>query len=251
MDANLRLIPVLDLMGGEAVRARAGRREQYRALQSVLCRYSQPDAVIEGFLTLHPFDCVYIADLDAILGHGGNQATLERLCQAYPGLNFWVDAGFADADAARKWQRSGLGRAVLGSESLVALPARNDYPMGAVLSLDFLEGRFLGSPELLGSDQNWPADVIVMSLSSVGTGNGPDLARLAQLRHIAHASRLYAAGGVRNMADLYALANAGAAGVLLASALHDGEINRDALAAFHAGHRAAIADKQIGPGLGQ
>ena len=234
-------------MGGEAVRARAGKREQYRALQSVLCGSSRPDAVLEGFLALHPFDCVYIADLDAILGRGSNQATLERLRQAYPGLDFWVDAGFADADAAREWQRSGLGRAVLGSESLLALPGRSEFPAGAVLSLDFLDGRFLGLPELLSSPGHWPADVIVMSLNCVGTGKGPDLERLAQLRRMAHASRLYAAGGVRNVDDLYALADAGVAGVLLASALHDGMINRAALAAFHADHPAATADKPIGP----
>lgn len=235
-------------MGGEAVRARAGKREQYCALQSMLCGSSRPDAVLEGFLALHPFECVYIADLDAILGRGSNRATLERLRRAYPDLDFWVDAGFARVDAAREWQRRGLGRAVLGSESLLALPRRGEFPARAVLSLDFLDGRFLGLPELLSSAEHWPDDVIVMSLNCVGSGKGPDLERLAQLRHITHASRFYAAGGVRNVDDLHALADAGAAGVLLASALHDGVINRAALAAFHADHPAATAGKPTGPG---
>jgi phosphoribosylformimino-5-aminoimidazole carboxamide ribotide isomerase len=46
--------------------------------------------------------------------------------------------------------------------------------------------------------------------------------------------RIYAAGGVRDAADLAALARAGIAGALVATALHDGRLRRadiDALAA--------------------
>jgi len=78
---------------------------------------------------------------------------------------------------------------------------------------------------LLAKPQLWPEQLIVMTLGRVGSGAGPDLARLAEIRALAGARRLYAAGGVRNGADLAALANAGAAGVLVASALHDGRLD--------------------------
>ncbi len=43
------------------------------------------------------------------------------------------------------------------------------------------------------------------------------------------ARRIYAAGGVRNRADIEALHAAGAAGVLIATALHAGTIKADDL----------------------
>jgi len=122
---------------------------------------------------------------------------------------------------------------VLGSESLAAAPARGDYPGGSVLSLDYRGEDFLGPADLLRDAARWPDDVVAMTLARVGAGAGPDLARLAQLRRLNPACRLYAAGGVRHAADLAALAAAGMAGVLLASALHDGALSRAELAAFH------------------
>jgi phosphoribosylformimino-5-aminoimidazole carboxamide ribotide isomerase len=43
---------------------------------------------------------------------------------------------------------------------------------------------------------------------------------------------VYGAGGVRTTEDLVALKATGAAGVLVSSALHDGGLTADALAAF-------------------
>jgi len=233
MAAFLSLIPVLDLMGGQVVRARAGRRDEYRALRSVWCNSSRPEAVVEGLLALYPFRRFYVADLDAILGRGDHRAALENLQRAHPALEWWVDAGFADVAAAASWRCGGLGRPVLGSESLAAAPARGDYPGGSVLSLDYRGEDFLGPADLLRDAARWPDDVVAMTLARVGAGAGPDLARLAQLRRLNPACRLYAAGGVRHAADLAALAAAGMAGVLLASALHDGALSRAELAAFH------------------
>jgi phosphoribosylformimino-5-aminoimidazole carboxamide ribotide isomerase len=63
-----------------------------------------------------------------------------------------------------------------------------------------------------------------MTLARVGSGAGPDVDRLAAVRRIASGRRIYAAGGVRDAADLAALAHAGIAGALVATALHDGRL---------------------------
>ena len=63
-----------------------------------------------------------------------------------------------------------------------------------------------------------------MTLARVGSDAGPDLARLAEIRAIAPGCEIYAAGGVRDVADLSALKGAGAAGALIASALHERRI---------------------------
>lgn len=247
------LIPVLDLMHGQVVHAQAGRRDEYRPLESSLCSSSQPEAVLEGLLALHPFRQVYIADLDAILGKGHHRATLEGVRRTHPELEFWVDAGFSSAAEARAWQAEGLGRAVMGSECLKDMPDRATLPAGVLLSLDFRGEDFMGPRGLAEDAGRWPDDVIVMTLGRVGMGEGPDLERLARLKSLGQRTRLYAAGGVRHAGDLEALAQAGAAGVLLASALHKGAFSPAELAAFHAVHptHAAIGATGNVPGQGR
>jgi len=233
----LRLIPVLDLMGGVPVRARAGQRQAYRPLESRLSHFNDAVHIVEGLLNLHPFTTLYVADLDAILGQGNHDGVLENLARHFPQLAFWVDGGFPSLDAAGQWRAKGLGQPVLGSETMLALPEATAYPAGAVLSLDFRdasgEQTFLGPQGLVEALERWPADVILMTLGRVGLSQGPDLETLARFRHRAPNTRFYAAGGVRDQGDLERLAQAGATGVLLASALHDGRFSPGSLAAFH------------------
>lgn len=229
-------------MGGQVVHAYAGRRDEYRPLKSMLCKSSQPEAVVEGLLALYPFRRMYIADLDAILGRGEHKRVLGVLRRTYPDLEFWVDGGFSDVVAAQAWQAAGLGRPVLGSESLAIHPGSRAFPKKGVLSLDFRGEDFLGPSALMLEAERWPQDVIVMTLARVGMGVGPDLERLVRVRNLNPACRLYAAGGVRHTDDLLALARIGASGVLLASALHDGNLSRAALDVFHAGYPTSAAN---------
>ncbi len=118
---------------------------------------------------------------------------------------------------------------VLGSEAVGTLGdyegLRKRAGASAVLSLDFRGETFLGPPGLSEDGELWPSRVIVMTLACVVTGEGPDLARLQEI--VARAGthrRIYAAGGVRDRGDLVALAQAGVAGALIASALHSGQI---------------------------
>jgi phosphoribosylformimino-5-aminoimidazole carboxamide ribotide isomerase len=123
-------------------------------------------------------------------------------------------------------------RHVTGSESVRDIAVLRASGATAILSLDYRAADFLGPPDLLDEPSLWPKHVIVMTLARVGGGAGPDLERLAIIRQRAGARRLYAAGGVRNAADLDALRDAGAAGVLVASALHDGRLSPADLAEF-------------------
>ena len=95
-----------------------------------------------------------------------------------------------------------------------------------MLSLDFRGDAFQGPEEILTESKLWPRRVIVMTLSRVGSGAGPDLPQLAAIKTIAGDREIYAAGGVRDLADLSALKTVGAAGALIASALHDGRVGK-------------------------
>ncbi|TWA72411.1 phosphoribosylformimino-5-aminoimidazole carboxamide ribotide isomerase [Azospirillum brasilense] len=232
----VHVVPVIDLREGGVVHARRGDRGRYPPLRSSLCDGSDPVAVVGGLLRLHPFRTVYAADLDAIQGTGDNRLALARLTVAFPEVAFWVDAGFRTADAVRGFVASGLGEAVLGSESLDGLAPlvmlKGDPVWDRViLSLDFRD-RFVGPPGLLERPDLWPQRIIVMTLARVGSGEGPDWNRLDEIGRIAPQASLFAAGGVRDGDDLRNLAARGGAGALVATALHDGRIGGAELAAL-------------------
>jgi len=230
----MEIIPVLDLKGGAVVRARMGERHLYAPIATPLAATSDPLDVARGLLAVHPFATLYVADLDAIEGSGDNSAALRRVKLGCPGVSLWVDNGIADASAAARWLDAGLGSLVLGSETqsdaaLVRSLAADDR---IILSLDFRGDAFQGPPALLDAPSAWPARVIAMTLARVGSGAGPDVERLAAVQRMAAGRRLYAAGGVRDAADLAALARAGIAGALVATALHDGRLTRAEISAL-------------------
>jgi phosphoribosylformimino-5-aminoimidazole carboxamide ribotide isomerase len=151
---------------------------------------------------------------------------------AFPDLAFWVDNGILDLDAAQTWLASQLGHLVLGSETQVndKLVREMAHEERIVLSLDFRGDAFQGPPELLANPGAWPQRIIAMTLARVGSGAGPDVERLAALRLAAPDRRLYAAGGVRDLADIHRLARANITGALVASALHNGRLNAGEIA---------------------
>jgi len=223
----MEIIPVIDLKGGQAVHARKGERQAYRPVKSPLCPDSAPLAVVRSYLELYPFRMLYVADLDAILRQGDNLSALEAIASTHPELSLWVDSGLGDATACAHWCARDLGVPVIGSETL------NDFDLleqmvasqqRFILSLDFKGDRFLGPAGLEARSDLWPDDIIVMTLARVGSGHGPDLTRLTEIRSTAPGCRCFAAGGLRDAGDLAELEQAGATGVLVASALHDGRL---------------------------
>jgi HisA/HisF family protein len=220
----MEIIPVIDLKGGAVVHAKRGERDAYRPIVSSLSSSSAPDDVLAGLLRLHPFKTIYIADLDEIEKNGGHAQLILRLARAHPHVDFWIDNGGTHSVACENLHH------VLGSESMRNRPG--GLNPAAILSLDFRGDDFVGPPTLLEDPALWPQRVIVMTLARVGSGAGPDLERLASMQQRAGTRRLYAAGGVRDRADLETLQNAGIAGVLVASALHDGRLTPVDLADF-------------------
>jgi phosphoribosylformimino-5-aminoimidazole carboxamide ribotide isomerase len=228
----MEVIPVLDLKEGVVVHARMGRRDQYRPIETPLASTSNPVDVARGVLAIHPFETFYIADLDAIENAGNNDAALTRLKTELPNLVFWVDNGVADLARANSWLDVGLGNLVLGSESQRdgALVRRLSGDNRVILSLDYRGDAFLGPVALLSDAADWPRKIIAMTLARVGSANGPDLNRLAAIKAAAPDKLIYAAGGVRDPADLAALRRAGIEGALVASSLHNGKLTGAQLA---------------------
>lgn len=191
---------------------------------------------MEALLALHAFDTVYFADIDAIRRTGSNFGVIERLRTRYPDIEFWVDGGIADRVALQDWMAREFGRPVIGSESLQDaefLLAARDICDTPILSLDYLGEAFRGPTRLLQQPERyWPQDVLAMNLQRVGSDKGPDFALIVELARRVPGCRVHAAGGVRSSEDLARVAYDGAAGALIASALHDGRLDAAALRRF-------------------
>jgi uncharacterized protein related to proFAR isomerase len=239
------LIPVIDLMRGQVVRAMRGDRQSYRPIVSKLCAGSDPIEMARALCRHCASSRLYVADLDALTGGAAQADVLRGLLQALPALELWLDAGFADAAAAAALRdRIGpsAGRAVpdapaarvvpvFASESLRSLSALRDAfarpqpgDSPGVLSLDRRGGERLDPAGCWDHPELWPGRVIVMTLERVGADAGPDLDTLREVRARAPGAQLVGAGGIRHANDLARARDAGAHAWLVASALHDGRL---------------------------
>jgi phosphoribosylformimino-5-aminoimidazole carboxamide ribotide isomerase len=240
---HFRVIPVLDLKDGQAVHAVAGRREQYRAIRSVWQASSEPIALARSLRDALGLDTLYLADLDAIAGGSPALAVYGQL--AGLGLELWIDAGLRDAGSATpllaldgRPPRIVVGlETVRGPAELAAIVARAGLNR-AVFSLDLFDGRpLIGAAEAWMTDDplelaHWSIEVglhrlIVLDLARVGTGRGIGTDRLIAGIRAAHPEvEITAGGGIARVEGVLDLWRAGASGVLVGSAIHDGRIGR-------------------------
>lgn len=222
------IIPVIDLYAANVVHARAGQRQSYENIKTPLCHGSNPLTVVKALLSLHAFTTIYIADLNAIKDEGNNNKIIGELLRHHPEICFWLDAGKYVYPAALPNTQL---RHIIGSETGITQQEllNNRAVSKNILSLDFLNIDFIGDQSVLINTHAWPDDIIVMSLNRVGMNQGPDTYRIAQIQLRAGKKRIYAAGGVREEGDLQILDAQGVSGVLLATALHEGKISRQAL----------------------
>jgi phosphoribosylformimino-5-aminoimidazole carboxamide ribotide isomerase len=226
-------------MDGRVVHGKAGQRQEYRPVESILTPSSEPLAVALALVRETACPAMYVADLDAILrvdGHGLD--AVERLSEGLA-VPLWVDAGVADEAAATLLLEAGASRAIVGTETLrsVGELERIVAALSAdsvLASLDISAGAVMSAcPQLAGRRpvdalallaETGATGVILLTLDRVGMGEGPALELLQTARDAFPHLSLIAGGGVRDANDLTALADRGLDGVLIATALHRGAI---------------------------
>ena len=230
-------------MHAQVVRGVGGRRDEYRAIQSLLAADAKPITVART-LAAAGFRETYVADLDAIRGAPPAWLIYEVLMRA--GLELWIDAGLSTVEQARKmleFQSSGqsLATIVAGLESLdgpddLAAMCAVVGPERLVFSLDLKLGApVVGAPAWQGLTARQIANValragvrrmIVLDLAQVGLGQGVGTEHLCRdLRCLDGNLQIIAGGGVRGLSDLRSLQRSGCDAALVASALHDGRLS--------------------------
>jgi phosphoribosylformimino-5-aminoimidazole carboxamide ribotide isomerase len=236
-----RIVPVLDVMNGQVVRAVGGRRDEYRPVVSTLTNSTEPLEVAQALLAATGASELYVADLDAIRERNGVAPAVRGLSERVE-APVWLDAGIGRTDVL-DFPESPRLRPVVGFETCrvpeILLETLCDPLRRPVaFSLDLRDGRLLGNWRAWGL--NTDRDVmplarrvvgmgvgtlIVLDLARVGTGGGTGTEPLLRaIRAEYPGVDLLAGGGVRTWDDVDRLGEAGASGVLVASALHDGTL---------------------------
>jgi phosphoribosylformimino-5-aminoimidazole carboxamide ribotide isomerase len=235
----VRVIGVIDLRAGLAVHARGRERERYEPVRSRLVSPAQAGdaaALARAYRDRAKVAEIYVADLDAITGAAGEPQDLSSILAA--GLPVMVDAGSTTVAAAQRVLDLGATRVIVGLETLgsfrdLGAVIQATGAANVVFSLDLRDGRpltragasFEGDAPLAVAQRATAAGVrsiLVLDLGRVGGSNGPDLPMLQRLHDALPDTELLAGGGVRDAADLTGLSRAGVAGVLAATALHEG-----------------------------
>jgi phosphoribosylformimino-5-aminoimidazole carboxamide ribotide isomerase len=235
------IIPVLDVQGGQVVQAVGGIRREYRPLVTSLADSAVPERLALALRDRYQFQNFYLADLDAIAGWALALTVYRRLASL--GLELWVDAGIADVPTALAALDHGAARVIVALESLIEPSVvkrllADHGPHRVTFSLDLVAGRPL--TKLMDWRERSPLeladwaisqgvmDLIVLDLAAIGRSGGPTTLELChRIHHCYPHVHLYAGGGIRNEADLEALAEAGVCGALVATALHQGQLHPD------------------------
>ncbi len=224
----MKIIPVIDLMHGVVVHAQLGMREHYQPIQSQLCSSSAPLDVVSALLELYAFPCLYIADLNAITGLGHHLDTILQIQAQYPQLEIWLDAGIKSTESLAIWNSARIQH-VIGTENIACTNDLTEISHALhghfVLSLDFNQSGFLGHATLETTNEHWPENIIVMTLSRVGSQLGADVEKLQAIKNIANGRNIFAAGGIKNHDDINTLQSLNINGALVATALHNLALN--------------------------
>jgi phosphoribosylformimino-5-aminoimidazole carboxamide ribotide isomerase len=245
----MRIIPVIDLLKGQAVHAIKGDRAHYQPLQSTLCTTPDPLEVAKAFRDKLGLKELYVADLDAI--QNGAEACQKKVISdltALDGLTIMLDAGVSNATSTSALFDLGVNKVIVGAETLRDASILREMPKKfdsdrLVFSLDMRAGKILSlCPELCTIDAlrvleivknaGW-REIILLDLARVGTRDGADYELLAEASLLFPGLSLLIGGGVSNTKQLVQLQSAGAAGILLATALHLGTIQPAEIALFH------------------
>ena len=224
----MKLLPAIDLMGGQAVRLEEGRRDR------VTVFHDRPVELIAE-LARGGADRLHVVDLDgAFAGSPQQQSLIRELVAASP-IPVEVGGGIRDRAAIDAVLELGaqyvvLGTAAVRSPTLVEEACRA-HPGRVIVAVDARDGVVavdgwtasggITAIELGQRAAGWGAAALLYTdVSRDGLHVGPNVEMTAQLTR-AVSCEVIASGGVGSLADLSHLRDAGIAAVVVGRALYD------------------------------
>ena len=236
----MKLIPVLDILNGLAVRAVGGVRNEYRPLQSLGCQSSRPIDIARSIRTRFGFKQWYVADLDGIVHRQWNCDILEELLE--DGFSLTIDPGIRsieDLYQIRTLQEKTdfiIASESLADCSMLELLTGMINPDSLTFSLDLIEGKMISPEGAWGNRtieqavdyvyQCGMRKIIVLDLAYIGCHKGVGTLEICrQLKTKFPDLEIATGGGVRTSEQLTLLEQAGVHTAMLGSALHNGQFS--------------------------
>lgn len=209
------IIPCIDLQGGKAVQLVRGRRRAL-AVDDIL-------SLLESF---RDYPILHVIDLDAAMRTGSNARWIKRLCRA-ANREVRVGGGIRTVAQAAKILSWGASKVIVGSaafrdgvvdrEFLSSLAKRVgkkhvivaiDTEKGRILVRGWKEKLKLRPAEVIPELEPFCAGFLSTFVDNEGTMKGTDLRWFRQLQDVTKLP-ITAAGGIRSMREVNALAKAG------------------------------------------
>ena len=214
------IIPVLDIKGGDVVAATGGDRKKYEPVSASIFTSPNPIAVVKSYQALFNFSVFYVADLDAIMGHGDNSESIANLL-GIPDCEFMIDGGYRKLSDTQRYE---------GATHVIATETFMDWSnakqlSGATISIDTRNGKLVSPfPDLTiehilqKARESGASRFIHLRLDGVGTKSFSPEKLIRPMEN----EEWIAGGGVRSKDDLKILAATGYSGALVATALYEG-----------------------------
>lgn len=229
------VMPAIDLIGGRCVRLAQGR------FDDAIVYPDDPARALAGFAEAGA-EWAHIVDLDGARAGRPMQHDLIARLAAEARLKLQVAGGFRDAASVRAALAAGAARVVIGS-----LAARDPKAVRAIIAEEGADRIAIaldvniveGAPVVATS--GWMQSsgrtlyeaaaalpearhLLVTDISRDGMLRGPNVALMREIAVRLPTIALQASGGVSGLADLAALAEAGAAAAIVGKALWEGRI---------------------------
>ena len=230
MFPSFEVVPAVDVQDGRVVQLVGGERGSGR-------RYGDPVEAAErwveaGARTLH------LVDLDgAFEGERRNAAAVDAVLGAVgPDVDVQLGGGIRTADDARDLLARGVDRVILGTAAVedpdLVADLADDHPDGVLVSLDARGGEVVVAGWTTGTGlepaaaasrfvDRGAAGILFTNVDVEGRLGGVDVGPVERLVE-AVAVPVVASGGVARVDDLVALRDAGAAAVVVGTALYEG-----------------------------
>ncbi len=241
---DMQIIPVLDILGYPnpiAVQALRGERSKYGPLSSVLCDSSNPVELAINIEREFGSSVIYIADLDGILHKTINWTIIDEI-RSKTELQLYLDTGIQTITDLYNVIDHGINYPIIASETMSdhkeILEGLNSLSSDqkVVISIDLWKGQIMSKDPIISGmplqsiltvfDYKQVMGFIILELTQVGTQLGVSLSPLHET--ITQTTKqIITGGGIKNLEGLLELKSFGVYGILVGTAIHNGQLTRD------------------------
>lgn len=227
--SEFEVVPAVDMQDGEVVQLVQGERGTEKT-------YGDPVAAAERWIDAGA-ETLHLVDLDgAFEGERQNADAVERILQAVD-VDVQLGGGIRTAEDATDLLERGVDRVILGTAAVqnpdIVAEISEEYPGAVTVSLDakdgevvvsgWTEGTGLDPAEAAARYEELGAGAILFTDVDVeGKLEGVQTDRVAEVVDAVEIP-VIASGGVATLDDVRALREAGAAAVVVGTALYEGQ----------------------------